>query len=182
MGIYTYNNKVQIENSKFNNIEKYGFNYSSINEESDLVLKNNTFTNMNYRIGKINLYKSGGNKLIVTGNTSDNVNNGVELTGNISIDTRINNIGQGIPYVVPSLIIAKGATVNVDSGTIFKLEDGMLFGEKTCIDVYGKLLSNGTSSKNVIFTSLKDDTVAGILMEMELQLLQKVVTGGLLIF
>lgn len=161
IGVYTYNNKSKIENSKFDKIDKYAFNYSSMNGPADITLKNNSFTNMKYRIGKINLYKSGGSNIVATGNTSDNVNNGVDLTGNISINTTITNIGQNIPYVIPHLIISKDTTVNVDAGTIMKVEDGMLFGEKSCIDIYGKLLTNGTSDKNIVITSLKDDTIAG---------------------
>lgn len=161
IGVYTYNNKSKIENSKFDKIDKYAFNYSSMNGPADITLKNNSFTNMKYRIGKINLYKSGGSNIVATGNTSDNVNNGVDLTGNISINTTITNIGENIPYVIPHLIISKDTTVNVDAGTIMKVEDGMLFGEKSCIDIYGKLLTNGTSDKNIVITSLKDDTIAG---------------------
>lgn len=161
IGVYTYNNKSKIENSNFDKFDKYAFNYSSINGPADIILKNNSFTNMKYRIGKINLYKSGGRNIIAIGNTSDNVNNGVDLTGNISINTTITNIGQNIPYVIPYLMISKDTTVNIDAGTIIKVEDGMLFDEKSCIDIYGKLLTNGTSDENIIITSLKDDTIAG---------------------
>lgn len=161
-GISVWNNVMRVENSKFDNFSKYGFHYSATSQPSDITLKNNSFSGIKDRIGKIYLYKSGGDKLIATGNTSrDNKKNGVELMGEISLNTRINNIGKDIPYIIPTLTISGDSTVNIDPGTIFKIEDGSFGGEKTNIDIKGKLICNGTEAQNVIFTSLKDDSIGG---------------------
>lgn len=61
-----------------------------------------------------------------------------------------------IPYVVPGAItIDEGATLSIAAGVSVKLVDDAFF------DVYGGFYAVGTPEEQIIFTSLKDDSVLG---------------------
>lgn len=162
MGIYSYNNNLTVKKCTFDKLEKNAFIYNSAGKEVDITLQNNIFSNINDTIGKLILYKSGGVNLNLNGNIASNVKkNGVQLNADIEYNTKFNNIGNDIPYIVSDLKIRKEATVNVDAGTIFKFEDGVFLGEKSGVITNGKLMLNGVATNPIVFTSLKDDSIGG---------------------
>jgi len=60
------------------------------------------------------------------------------------------------PYVVyDDVSLDSGATLTIEAGTVVKFE------ESRYLEVFGKLVVNGTASEKVSFTSLYDDTILG---------------------
>lgn len=150
-----------INNSNFTNLEAPAFRYYAGNEPLDISVRNSTFTNINDVLGKVQVHKSGGELELVNLTANQVKKNGIELTGNFSLDTTISQPGINLPYIIPQLVINESTAIDVTGKTILKVEDGLLLGQKAGIDVYGQLNLNGTSSDRVTVTSLRDDSIGG---------------------
>ena len=61
----------------------------------------------------------------------------------------------GLVLVSNSLAVVSGATLTIEPGAILKFAGG------AGLNVYGRLVTQGTASNPVIFTSLKDDSAGG---------------------
>jgi RHS repeat-associated protein len=69
---------------------------------------------------------------------------------------------EGSPYVVTrDMAINDGATLTILPGTIVKFGDGTANQGAGFSNLNGRLLALGTADKPIVFTSLRDDTVAG---------------------
>lgn len=78
------------------------------------------------------------------------------VTGTISVDTTWGP--QGSPYLISSgVTVSRGVSLTLLPGTVVKLDGGL-----TRLVVEGQLLSLGTPSQNVIFTSINDSAVGGV--------------------
>ena len=150
-----------INDSNFTNLEAPAFRYYAGNEPLDISVRNSTFTKINDVLGKVQVHKSGGELDLVNLTANQVKKNGIELTGNFSLDTTISQPGTNLPYIIPQLVINENAVIDVTGKTILKVEDGLLLGYKAGIDVYGQLNLNGTSSNRVTVTSLRDDSIGG---------------------
>ena len=87
-------------------------------------------------------------------NTSaDKTNRGFETSGNINSNTTWHT--DDLPFILYGVTVDPGVTLALSPGTVLKMESG------ASMDVRGSLLAQGTASRPVYFTSLKDDLVAG---------------------
>jgi len=77
-----------------------------------------------------------------------------DVSGVISTDTTW-TAADG-PYIVSTLTINSGVTLNIDPGVVVKFQD-----QNSYIDVDGTLNANGTSADKIYFTSILDDSVGG---------------------
>ena len=85
------------------------------------------------------------------------------ITSNMTLQKRYN------PYILtttnyrnpPSLIVAEGATLTIESGVVVKGDYSDNSELMASIRVDGKLVSNGTQDDPVYFTSIRDDAVWG---------------------
>ena len=93
---------------------------------------------------------------IVNVSLKNNRRNGIGLdNGKYSKDLRLNVTG--LPYILAGdLTVNAGVTMTVDPGVIVRFEN-----VSTDLLVNGRLLVNGTSTKRVYFTSLRDDAHGG---------------------
>ena len=81
------------------------------------------------------------------------------ITDDIIADTTWDLAGS--PYVVQNNIIVDfGATLTIDPGVIVKFSgpDSYSF---SGIDIYGKLIAEGTAGRQIYFTGFLDDSVGG---------------------
>jgi len=86
----------------------------------------------------------------------------IGIGGTISANRTLSNLqNMGLVYaVISDIIIASGATLTIEAGTIIKFEYRTTTTRLTII-VNGRINPQGTASNNVIFTSLRDDSVGG---------------------
>ncbi len=148
-GIRIFDGSVNITESKIHDNTQYGI--ITHNNSAFLSLTNNTFSN-NYITALI----LGGVGFVHSGNTATgNGINGFSMIGTINSNRTWNK--DGVPYVVSSLLIASGATLNIDPGVIIKFQDG----RNSHINVSGVLSANGATTNKIYFTSLRDDTIGG---------------------
>lgn len=152
--VYSYGGDLSVAQNVFSDISNYGI----YTERGKLVLKDNNFNN-NYQP----LYIDFKTELENSGNSvSDNVYNGVILYGDAENSGRLvfdsdKILRKDIPYVIlESVEINEDAALTIEKGTIIKL-----FGENTRIDVFGKLIAEGSAEEKIIFTSLSDDLSGG---------------------
>lgn len=90
-----------------------------------------------------------GNRLV------NNGGNGLQIRGG---EMRMSGTwdNEELPYVLlERLTVNEGATLTVNPGVVVKLGNG------AAIDVNGAFRAAGISDKPIVFTSLKDDTIAG---------------------
>jgi len=117
-------------------------------------LTNNTFTdNSSYAVY---LYYWPGVFVSLSDNSgSGNGYNGIAISGSLGQDTVL-PLNPGFPYIIPSsdLTVNEGVTLTLPPGQVIKMDDSYL-------SVAGTLLSRGTVSNPVAFTSLKDDSYGG---------------------
>ena len=81
------------------------------------------------------------------------------ITNDIIANTTWNLVGS--PYVVQNdIIVDFGATLTIDPGVIVKFSgpDSYSFSD---IEIYGKLIAEGTADKQIYFTGFLDDSVGG---------------------
>ncbi|MDV3426407.1 MAG: right-handed parallel beta-helix repeat-containing protein, partial [Bacillota bacterium] len=160
-GVYTEKNLI-INDCAFDNLYAYGFCSYLRTKDAAIDVKNNVFSNIDGYVGKMIFSNSGSINTDISGNQAyNNKFSGVELSGKFSSNTNITSFGNNIPYITSNITIFKNVNFNIGPGTMFKINTGKLFGEKSSIICYGNLKANGSSEAQVIFTSLKDDSYGG---------------------
>jgi len=156
-GVYIdASNTTTISNSEFSGNGNTGLYLSRANQVS---LNNNTFTNnAGYAAYAAYLYFQNGTYSSLAGNSgSGNTINGIALAGTIGQNTILSYMPT-MAYIIPSndLTVNAGATLTIPAGQGIKAES-----TSSHLRVNGTLLSQGTSSTPVYFTSIKDDSVGG---------------------
>ncbi|MCM8785471.1 MAG: carboxypeptidase regulatory-like domain-containing protein [Candidatus Omnitrophica bacterium] len=99
---------------------------------------------------------------IVYGTGQVNLNDYLEIryssvthSGTIDSDQTWN--GTFVHRITSDVTVASGVTLTIEKGAVIKLEDK----KGIIIQAAGKIIAEGTNSQPIIFTSIKDDTVAG---------------------
>lgn len=148
-GLNMWGGTVAVSSSVFASNTGYGVNASV---SGSLELSNNNFLG-----NEKTAYVGAEIDFSHAGNTStDIVNRGFEITGNINSNTiwHSNDL---------SIIVPSGGSVSVSATSTLTLNPGSVvkFGTSGQIIVEGSLISQGTESSKVYFTSFKDDSVGG---------------------
>ncbi len=164
-GIGIKGGKVELIGNAFDSIE------SGIIDDgnNDLKITNNTFLNNQW---PITFHLNKQRSIIGTGNTATSDGyHGVLLRGNVGQNFTLNGYdnfpyvlfdGNGSPQGQGNLIfsdvplgVPSGSTLNINSGSILK------FTPDAALNISGTLNVKGTTTREVIFTSVFDDTVGG---------------------
>jgi len=86
---------------------------------------------------------------------SGNVYDAFSMYGSINQDLTLSAAGLGFPFVFSGLItVSNGFTLTFPPGEVIKLSNGN-------VQVYGKLIADGTLGDPIVFTSFQDDTYGG---------------------
>ncbi len=130
------------------------------NEETAPVIIDNSFVNN----GQYAAYLDNCSLTSYSGNSgSGNGINGFALNGTVRSDQIRSDqtwtMGSEIfPFILTgSVTVEDGARLTLSAGTVVKAESDVI----TKIDIYGSLDVDGTDTRPVVFTSLKDDSFAG---------------------
>lgn len=85
---------------------------------------------------------------------------GTTFTGTVSISTDTTWTTAGAPYWIQgTLRVAEGVRLTIEPGVVVKL--GNSSNNYATLQVDGQLVARGTAAAPIVFTSAKDDTVAG---------------------
>lgn len=166
------NTDIVIKDSVFEKLDNYGFYISSANKDIGIDIENNKFKNIDGYIGRIQFNNSGSSNYIVSGNDSvDNKYSGIQILGNITYDMSLDSPGLNIPYIIPNTSfddtiiddfkVEEGRTLTINNGAVIKFDDKIVNGKQTNIMVDGLLICEGEPESKVVFTSIKDDSIAG---------------------
>ncbi|MBI4651022.1 hypothetical protein HY745_07035 [Candidatus Desantisbacteria bacterium] len=164
----TNNSKVIITNTIFahngmgtidNNIA--ALNAIAANSDSTIIKNNIFYDNLKPIIinaetanfDSTNLYHNPKNQ------AKKNIYNGIFITGNIS--GNILWAETEVPYVVSSIDIDDSAFLTLGDNVVVKFKQDENIGVYGKFNVHGTLVSNATTGKNIIFTSIKDDKYCG---------------------
>ena len=174
-GVYSENN-INLDSNNFSDISLYGLYLSPNKRSISFEAINNTFTGFKGYCAKIFIEDGGISCFNAKGNVLNNSSYaGVLLIANIEYNTKITPLISNVPYVVPNRTmvidgkadkdyddfkVAEGKVLNVDAGTIIKMDKNKK-GYGTNMVVDGTLLLNGTSNNKVYITSIYDDSIGG---------------------
>ena len=151
-GIDAQGGSLSLINNTITNHAKDGV-YVNTTNLTTLVLTNNTFTGNGGGAAYLNLVQDHNGTLTINNNNgAGNVTNGIILfgtTGTLTLPPT-----PGLPYVVSNLTVPQNANLTLPAGVIMKLQGNGL-------SVEGALTVQGTASRRVIFTSIKDDAYGG---------------------
>ncbi len=160
----------RIANSTFERSSRYGaqfINVSSPQFQGNLVLDNTdhglwispssapaVLDNSFVRNGGYAVYVTGSSQAAFGGSTAaGNRVNGIGMTGSLNADTTWE---YDLPYVVDgSLTLDLSTNLTVQPGIVVKVTINGLF------TINGNLSARGTAENRIVFTSLKDDSIAG---------------------
>ncbi len=84
---------------------------------------------------------------------------GTIVVGEITTDTTWTLTG--CPYLLQNVSVREGITLTIEPGVVLKGRKDGLYGINSRLLVYGSLVADGTPEAPIVFTSLKDDSVAG---------------------
>ncbi len=148
-GVQSQNAVLNLDNCIFNNNGSFGlYNYSG----GELQINNCQFNNnVGYAAYLSNVYIK-----TYTNNTgSGNTINAFGISGTIDQNFTWSQSLCGFPYVlIGTTTLTANHILTIPAGEVIKSSDGSL-------QVYGTLNAIGTSSQNIVFTSLYDDSYGG---------------------
>lgn len=171
-GVIHISNSV-VASSSYNGVEASGAPMSIINTtitnnfyygiyatgDSSVSLSSDTFSYNQGGVGFINL--SNGISFSPSNDVafSNQGGNGFSISGTLTTDEVLTS---DIPYILNSgplsVVISSGTTLNIDAGVIIKVG---LAATYSYLEVNGDLNVLGTSTNQVYFTSLNDDSIGG---------------------
>jgi hypothetical protein len=150
-GIDVRGGVVTITTSTISNNRQYGLFES--NSSGTLMLTSSTFSNNGNGYGAAYIDVSGGVNFIPSGNSASGTYAGFFITGT----TATNTIWyKDLPYIPYSFTVASGTTLTINHGAVVKVY------QADTLSVQGTLNVQGTSTDNVYFTSLNDNSIGGI--------------------
>ncbi len=172
-GLYLLNSSSLVENVTFNNFQGaenpsglYVRGGSPMIKNS--LFKQNTFgINIDYDASPIienNIFEE--NKTPIYFNAAYPV-----FSGNLAQNNNLNGIfvgpgflttttwQAGLPYIIERGAVGPGSTLTLEPGVVVKFKTGGL--GKGGMEIYGKILAQGTAANPVIFTSFYDDEYGG---------------------
>ena len=115
-------------------------------------IQNNTFAGNTYAV------KLSSASAILSGNTATgNTYNGIFFSGVVSSSMAWQ--ADAIPYIVNKFTVNAGATLTIQAGTVVKFINSP--STESEITVNGTLITQGTETNPVVFTSAADNTVGG---------------------
>jgi hypothetical protein len=155
-GVYAVDSLVTINASTFHNNAVDGVRVVAESQALWPVITDNEFVENASNAINLRFMAASSSTFSVSGNSgSENGINGILVEGMLADTTLISN--PGLDYVFWSLNIPSGVTLNVESGTVVKL-DQTFSGGGSLVSVNGTLNLNGSADYPVVFTSLHDDT------------------------
>jgi hypothetical protein len=114
-------------------------------------IKNNIFKNNNKPV-----YFDGAYPIFENNQAENNTLNGIFVgAGSLTNVTWQDDL----PYVIENGAVALGATLTLEPGVIVKFKTGPT--GKAAMEIYGKILAQGTAANPVVFTSFYDDEYGG---------------------
>ena len=135
-----------ISGSQFNNNKSSGISASGT---GSLTFTGNTFSG---NTGNA-VYTDTNGGLVIT-NSNNSGSNGINLNGTMNADQTL--LSDGLPYLISYFTIPEGKTLTVSPGAVIKfLSTG------SQLVVSGNLNAEGTSDKQIYFTSINDNEVGG---------------------
>ena len=171
-GLYTYYDTIAATNNSFLDCNDYGVytQYSEVNLDNCIINNNGSHGIYNYQHGELQINNcqfnnNGGYAAYLqqldiiqqfTGNTgSGNTINAFGIGGAINQNYTLGESVCGFPFVlIGTVTLNQNFTMDIPAGEVIKAYNGGL-------NIYGTLNAIGTSSQNIVFTSLYDDTYGG---------------------
>lgn len=121
-------------------------------EKTELI--NNQFLNNHFAV-QSNISQINSDIILENNVAGGNFRNGFSIggtiSGNITLQTDVN-----FPFIINNLTVDSSATLKLLPGSVVKMEE-----MATGLNVYGNIIWQGTETEPIIFTSVKDDSVAG---------------------
>lgn len=150
--IYIEETAVSFTNCKFSNSKSYAINLKSNGEFFDFF--KNTFTN--HAIYPISIYPNAVHSM-GTGNVFESGSSiYVDADENLDISGEYTWLNQDVPFTMDGTFrigSINGTTLNINAGTVLKFTNGSQIDVSYWDDNNAKLITKGTASEPVIFTS-----------------------------
>ena len=149
--IYISETAVSITNCLFSKSESYGVKLYGNGEFANFT--NNTFSSQKLYPVTINanaVATMGANNSFETGSSIHITDNNFNISGSYTW------LNQGVPYFIDGTIRVgspNGTTLNINAGTVLKFANGGGMQIAYWDDDYAKLITNGTATEPVVFTS-----------------------------
>lgn len=157
-GLFAGNASVGVTRSRVVDHGAHGLNYQGLDPAVALLLRDNVFSTprgdtVAARIG----FGANPTNVRVVGNQAAGSGwNGIRIEGRIDTDLALDG-DPGLPFLLPtSLTVAPSATLQVSPAAVFKAQG---CGPKLVVE--GRWVAAGESTATIVFTSLRDDFVAG---------------------
>jgi hypothetical protein len=172
-GFKAYKDTITATNNIIKDCDSYGvYTQQAVLNLNNSIFRNNgndavhAITNSELRINNCQFYNNdgyaayldGGNILKHLNNSgSGNTINAFAIAGNADFNFYLSKDSCGLPYVlIGELKLAAGRTMTIPAGEVIKC-----LGSQAGLTINGQLDAIGTSSENIIFTSLYDDVYGG---------------------
>lgn len=158
-GLYARDSVLTVQDSTFSDNASDGLRLFAQTQAISPLIDSNSFLDNGGKALFLRLLSAAPSDFTVTGNSgSGNGTNGLVLEGTLGDTTLTPN--PGLAFVLQSVTIVEGATVEVTAGTVIKA-DRVYSGGGSLLTVFGTLNAGGTAAQPVVFTSLQNDAVGG---------------------